>query len=69
MTLLPPDAIPAIDYPKFYSAVEADQEYDPDELVMGVVINGESKAYSTPLLDGHEIVNDALGGRKIAVTW
>lgn len=69
VTLLPRDAIPAIDSPRFYSAAEADAEYDPDELVLGVSINGESKAYSTFLLDGHEIVNDSVGGRKIAVTW
>ena len=69
VTLLPFDAIPAIDDPRFYSAVEADAEYDEDELVLGVTINGESKAYSTSHLDSHEIVNDTLGGRVIAVTW
>ena len=69
VTLLPFDAIPAIDDPRFYSAAEADAEYDDDELVMGVTINGESKAYSTSHLDSHEIVNDMLGGRKNAVTW
>ena len=67
--MLPPDAIPAIDNPRFYSAEEADAEYEPDELVLGVSINGESKAYSSSHLDSHEIVNDTLGGRKIAVTW
>ena len=36
---------------------------------MGVTINGESKAYWTSHLDSHEMVNDMLGGRKIAVTW
>ena len=69
VTLLPPDGIPAIDNPRFYSAAQADAEYDPDELVLGVTINGESKAYSTSHLDSHEIVNDTLGGRMIAVTW
>jgi hypothetical protein len=69
VTLLPFDAIPAIDDPRFYSAAEADTEYEEDELVLGVTINGESKAYSTSHLDSHEIVNDTLGGRKIAVTW
>lgn len=69
VTLLPPDAIPAISNPSFYSAEAADQEYAPEEWVIGVSINGESKAYSTSFLDGHEIVNDQLGGRKIAVTW
>jgi len=67
--LLPPDAIPSIDNPEFYSSEEADKEYDPDEMVLGVSINGDTRAYSTSLLDRHEIVNDEVGGRKIAVTW
>jgi hypothetical protein len=69
VTLLPRDAIPAIDYPEFYSAAEASDFYDPDELVMGVVFNGDARAYSVPLLSSHEIVNDTVGGVKIAVTW
>lgn len=69
VTLLPRDAIPAVDNPKFYSVAEADAEYAPDELVLGLTIDGESRAYSTSYLDTHEIVNDTVGGRKIAVTW
>lgn len=69
VTLLPRDAIPAIDDPRFLSAAEADAFYDPDELVMGVEFNGEARAYSVPFLSSHEIVNDTVGGVKIAVTW
>ncbi len=69
ITLLPPDAIPSIDDPVFLSAEEADAEYAPDEEVLGVVFNGEARAYSIPLLSGREIVNDTIAGRKIAVTW
>lgn len=69
VTLLPRDGIPAIDNPQFYSATEADTEYAPDELVLGVSIDGDHRAYSTGLLSGHEIVNDTVGGRPIAVTW
>ena len=69
VTLLPRDAIPAIDNPIFYSASEADLEYAPDELVLGVSIEGEHRAYSTSLLNGHEIVNDTIAGRPISVTW
>lgn len=69
VTLLPKDAIPAIDEPRFYDAAAADEEYAPDELVLGVSIDGDSRAYSTPLLSSHEIVNDVVGGRPIAVTW
>lgn len=69
ITVLSKDIIPAIDDPIFYSVTEADEEYSPSEFVLGVSINGESRAYSTVLLDRHEIVNDVVGGQKIAVTW
>jgi hypothetical protein len=69
VTLLPQDGIPAIDNPEFLSAEEADSEYAPDELVIGVNYEGDARAYSIPFLSGHEIVNDTVGGKKIAVTW
>jgi hypothetical protein len=69
VTLLPRDAIPAIDDPTFLSVEEADEQYEPDELVIGVEFDGDARAYSIPLLSSHEIVNDTVGGRKIAVTW
>jgi hypothetical protein len=69
ITLLPRDAIPAIDEPQFLTVAEADAVYDPDEFVIGVEFNGEARAYSVPLLSNHEIVNDTVGGVKIAVTW
>ena len=69
VTLLPPDAIPAISDPSFVSADEADDQYENDELVLGVEIDGDARAYSIPLLSRHEIVNDVVGGKPIAVTW
>ncbi len=69
VTLLPRDAIPAIDDPQFLTAVEADEQYNPEELILGVAINDEARAYSLPLLSNREIVNDTVGGVKIAVTW
>ncbi len=66
-TLLPFDAIPAITEPQFVSAIEA--KLDDDAPVIGVTFNGESHAYSLYLLNGHEIVNDVVGGKKIATTW
>lgn len=69
VTLLRRDAIPAIDEPTFLTAEDAAAEYAPDELVMGVVFEGEARAYSVPHLSGHEIVNDNVAGVKIAVTW
>jgi hypothetical protein len=69
ITLLPKDAIQSIDSPRFYSVLEADAEYESDEVVMGVEFNGDARAYPVGLLSSHEIVNDMVGGRPIAVTW
>ena len=69
ITLIPKDAIPAILEPTFIDAEEAWEQYEPDELVLGVSINGEHKAYSVPYLSNREIVNDELGGVAIAATW
>jgi hypothetical protein len=69
ITLLPKDAIPSIDNPRFYNVQEADAEYEPDEVVLGVEFNGDTRAYPVGLLSSHEIVNDMVGGRPIAVTW
>ena len=66
-TLLPFDAIPAITDPQFVSANDA--KLDADVPVIGVNFNDESRAYSLYLLNGHEIVNDVVGGQNIATTW
>lgn len=69
VTLLPPDAIPAIDDPAIVSAAAADEQLRANDLVIGVSLGGEHRAYGAAFLSGHEIVNDMLGGRAIAVTW
>jgi hypothetical protein len=68
-SVLPPDAIPAVRNPVFLSSLEADAQMSPDEPVLGVVVNGEAKAYSLWQLDAHEIVDDVIGGTPIAATW
>ena len=70
VTVLPPDAIPAIHHPQFVAAGEAEEWMSEDELVLGVVgSEGEARAYSAWHLDRHEIVNDRIDGIPIAVTW
>ncbi len=66
-TLLPFDAIPAITKPQFVPANQA--KLAADAPVIGVTFDDESHAYSVYLLNGHEIVNDVVGGEKIATTW
>lgn len=65
---IPKDAIPALNNPEFRSAEQAG-DLKPEEQVMGVVINGEARAYPIRLLIGHEIVNDEIQSQSIAVTY
>lgn len=67
--VLPPDAIPAIRNPEFISGKEAENQMMEKEAVMGLVIDGEARAYSLWQLDAHEIVDDSLAGVAFAVTW
>ncbi|MDX1453515.1 MAG: DUF3179 domain-containing protein [Oleiphilaceae bacterium] len=64
----PRDGIPAIDAPRFVSALEADFLSDEDR-VLGLHLNGESKAYPIAIMNWHEIVNDTVGERAVAVTF
>ena len=41
----------------------------PTEFVIGLSIDGESKAYPVNILSRHEIVNDVVGGVPVAVTF
>ncbi|MBI4546530.1 MAG: DUF3179 domain-containing protein [Ignavibacteriae bacterium] len=62
------DGIPALTNPNFINAGDASYLKD-DDLVLGVFINGEARAYPHPILDWHEIINDDIKGTKIAVTY
>ena len=69
ITVLGRDGIPAILEPQCITPTEAVGQMDPSERVIGVSINGEHRAYPLNLLSRHEIVNDIVGGKPIAVTW
>ena len=69
ISLIPKDAIPAILEPEFASPESADSQMTDTELVIGVFINGDARAYPINILSRHEIVNDVVGGESIAVTW
>ena len=65
----PPDGIPSIDDPKFVSVQEADEILEDSELVVGLNINGDLRAYPLQILVWHEIVNDNVGGVPVAITY
>ena len=65
----PPDGIPSIDNPKFMSVKEADKILEDSELVVGLSVNGDIRAYPLQILVWHEIVNDNVGGVPVAITY
>ena len=59
--------IPAIDDPVYVPAAEANIR--DEAWVLGVVIDGEARAYSLELLNSHEVVNDTIGNTDFAAVW
>ncbi len=67
---VPKDGIPALTDPDFVSPTSADAGYlSDDDLVLGVFINGDAKAYPHNIGWWHEIVNDGVGENPIVVTF
>jgi hypothetical protein len=67
--VVPP--MPAITNAKFINADRVNKQVTDQELVLGVVINKQARAYPINMLCGpqREIINDRLGNRAIAATW
>jgi len=68
-TLMKP--LPAIVDAEIVKRETMEGRLNEDELVLGVTINGTSRAYPINMLNGprREIINDKLGGKAIAATW
>ncbi len=62
------DGIPALNNPALI-APEAADYLTPDELVFGVAINGDVRAYPMRMLDWHEMFNDVIGGVPVALAY
>ncbi len=65
--LLRRDAIKPVYEPTFVPAEESG--FSGEELVLGVAINGDSRAYPIGVLVSREMVIDEVGGVPILVTW
>lgn len=63
----PKDGIPSIDNPVFDTAQTT--PFKSDEIVIGLVVNGEAKAYPIGIMNWHEIVNDTIGGKNLTVSY
>ena len=62
------DGIPALVNAKQIPAAEATYLTDR-ELVFGVSINGDSRAYPLRILDWHEMFNDVVGGVPVSLAY
>jgi hypothetical protein len=65
----PRDGIPPIDEPKPVPVRDADPWLSDREPVLVVEVGGAARAYPVQILVWHEIVNDQMRGRPIAVTY
>ncbi|MGH2952742.1 MAG: DUF3179 domain-containing protein [Solirubrobacterales bacterium] len=63
------DGIPALNDPRFTRARAAEPFLEGREPVAVVELAGEARAYPLAILIWHEIVNDEIAGRPIAVTY
>lgn len=62
------NCIPAADNPKVSSAKEATWLKDED-IVFGIEVNGEYRAYPRRIMEVREMVNDTLGGRHLGIPY
>ena len=64
----PCNCIPAADNPAVIPASEATWLVD-DDVVFGVEVNGEFRAYPRQIMEVREMVNDTLGGRDLGIPY
>lgn len=64
----PRDGIPSIDAPIFKRAAEI-ADIGANEPVIRLELQGEVRAYPLRILTWHEIVNDTINGRPVAITY
>ena len=64
----PCNCIPAADNPDVIAAADADW-LNEDDVVFGVQVNGEYRAYPRQIMEVREMVNDTLGGRDLGIPY
>ena len=64
----PCNCIPAADNPPVTDAKSA-KWLDDDDVVFGIVLNGEARAYPRQIMEVREMVNDTLGGRDLGIPY
>jgi len=67
-TDIPCSCIPAVDNPKVSNVANATWLNDND-IVFGIEVNGEYRAYPRRIMEVREMVNDTLGGRDLGIPY
>ena len=67
-TVDPCNCIPAADNPTVTDVQEAAWLKD-DDVVFGLVINGQARAYPRQIMEVREMINDTLGGRDLGIPY
>ena len=62
------DGIPPLDNPKRLLA-EAATYLEPTDLVFGISINGDARAYPLRIMDWHEMANEVIGGVPVSLAY
>jgi hypothetical protein len=65
----PRDGIRPLDHPRAVSVSDGDRYLRPDEPVLALALGSSARAYPVRILLWHEIANDVLAGRPVAVTY
>lgn len=63
------DGIPAIDEPVFYGVSDAEGDLRDESVGMLVMVGQTSRFYPYNILNWHEVVNDTIGGKPLAITF
>lgn len=71
------DALPALTEPKALTLAQLSgletvgrgRYLVPSDKVIGIVVNGLSRAYPLRVLNWHEVVNDTVGGLPVVITY
>jgi len=61
--------IPAIDFPEFITAAQAHNFLTEPDYGILLDVNGEQKFYPLNILNWHEVVNDVIDNKPVAVTF
>ena len=65
---VPPNGIPPMEYPAHLAVADA-AYLDDDNVVFGVAVNGEARAYPKRILAWHEMALDRVGGLELTIVY